>query len=62
MKPAGQPSRQHEILLYTGTDGTVRVEVPFEDETFWLTQKRMADLFGVDVRTISHHLREIFKS
>ena len=37
-------------------------EVGFEDETFWMTQKRMAELFGVDVRTVSHHLIEIFKS
>ena len=57
-----EPARQHEILLYTGPDGTVRVEVTFEDETFWLTQRRMAELFGVDVRTISYHLAEIFNS
>ncbi len=62
MKPAGQPSRQHEILLYTGPDGTVRVEVTFEDETFWLTQRRMAELFGVDVRTVNEHLVNIFRS
>ena len=56
------PARQHEILLYTAPDGTVRVEVAFEDETFWLTQKRMAELFGVESNTITYHLREIFKS
>jgi hypothetical protein len=38
------------------------VEVHFQDETFWLTQKRMAELFGVDVRTISEHLQSIFES
>ncbi len=57
-----EPIRQHEILLYTAPDGMVRVEVAFEDETFWLTQKRMAELFGVDVRTVSYHLTEIFNS
>jgi hypothetical protein len=57
-----EPVRQHEILLYTTPDGTVRVEVAFEDETFWLTQKRMAELFGVSVPTVNHHLREIYKS
>ena len=56
------PKRQSEILLYSTPDGDIRVEVTFEDETFWLTQKRMAELFGVDVRTISYHLLEIFKS
>lgn len=61
-KPMTAPKPQHEILLYTTPDGAVRVDVAFEDETFWLTQKRMADLFGVDVRTISYHLLEIYKS
>lgn len=56
------PKRQSEILLYSTPDGEIRVEVTFEDETFWLTQKRMAELFGVDVRTVSYHLLEIFKS
>ena len=57
-----EPIRQHEILLYTAPDGMVRVEVAFEDETFWLTQKRMAELFGVEIPTVNYHLREIFKS
>jgi hypothetical protein len=56
------PRLQHEILLYTTPDGTVRVEVAFEDENFWLTQKRMSDLFGVDVRTVNEHLGNIFQS
>jgi hypothetical protein len=57
-----QAPLQHEIILYATPDGTVRVEVVFEGETFWLTQRRMADLFGVGVPTISHHLKEIYKS
>ena len=51
-----------EIILYKSPDGVARVEVYFEDETFWLTQRRMAELFDVDVRTISDHLRNIFDS
>ena len=43
----------HDILLYTGPDGGVRVEVFFRDETLWLTQKRMAELFGVEVHTVN---------
>ena len=50
------------FLIYTGPDGHVNVEVYIQDETVWLTQKRMAELFSVDVRTISEHLRNIFKS
>ncbi|NDW11741.1 hypothetical protein D0T50_02415 [Bacteroides sp. 214] len=38
------------------------MQVQFEDGTFWLTQKRMAELFGVDVRTVNEHLQNIFKS
>jgi len=56
------PKRQSEILLYSTPDGDIRVEVTFEDETFWLTQKKMSELFGVGVPTINHHLREIFNS
>jgi len=49
-----------QALIYATADGTVRVEVLYEDETFWLSQRRMAELFDVDVRTISEHLRSIF--
>ncbi|OAM77141.1 virulence RhuM family protein [Devosia elaeis] len=54
--------REGEILLYTGTEGDIRVEVLFEDDSFWLTQKRMGELFEVTVPTISYHLKEIFES
>jgi len=50
------------IILYTSSDGNVSVQVQYEDGTFWLTQKRMAELFGVDVRTVNYHLKEIFQS
>jgi len=51
-----------DILIYTGPDGEVRIEVFFKDETLWLTQKRMAELFGVEVNTVNYHLKEIFES
>lgn len=50
------------VILYTTPDGHVNVQVQFEDGTFWLTQKRMAELFGVNVRTINEHLQNIFNS
>ena len=56
------PCREGEILLYTGSAGAIRVEVLFEDESFWLTQKRMAELFEVDVRTVNEHLKNVFKT
>lgn len=53
---------ENNIILYTTPDGHVNVQVQFEDGTFWLTQKRMAELFGVEVNTINYHLKEVFKS
>jgi hypothetical protein len=49
-----------ELILYQTAEGTVRVEVLYEGETFWLNQKKIAELFGVDVRTVSEHLRNIY--
>ena len=50
------------ILMYKTNQGETRVEVLFNGQTFWLTQKRMAELYGVDVRTVSYHLGEIYES
>lgn len=49
------------IIFYTTPQGQVNVEVYFEDETFWLTQKKIAELFGKDVRTVNEHLNRIFQ-
>jgi hypothetical protein len=54
--------QENEIIFYTTPDGKVSVEVLFQEETFWLSQKRMADLFGVEVNTVNYHLKEIFSS
>lgn len=51
-----------KMILYTTDTGHVNVQVTYEDGTFWLTQKRMAELFGVEVNTVNYHLKEIFKS
>ncbi|HRN38256.1 MAG TPA: cell filamentation protein Fic, partial [Flavobacteriales bacterium] len=51
-----------DIIFYTTPQGEVRIEVYFEDETFWLTQKKMAELFGVEVNTINYHLKDIFQT
>lgn len=53
---------QGELILYQTPEGTVRIEVAYENETFWLNQKRIAELFGVEVHTINYHLKEIFSS
>lgn len=50
-----------DIILYNTPDGHIRVEVMYAGETFWLTQKRMAELFGCTTDNISLHLKNIFK-
>jgi hypothetical protein len=50
------------IILYTTPQGKIKIEIRFEDETFWLTQKKLSELFDVEVNTINYHLKEIFKS
>lgn len=54
--------QSNDIIFYSSPKGDVRVEVFFQDETFWLSQKRMAELFGVDVRTVNEHLQNIYKT
>jgi hypothetical protein len=51
---------QSEIILYQTEDGRTRVQVRLQDETVWLTQKQMAELFGKDVRTINEHIQNLF--
>lgn len=56
------PENSGELLLYQTQDGLIRVEAMMIHETIWLTQQRMADLFGVDRTSISRHLKNIFES
>jgi len=57
-----QNSLESNILLYKTAQGETRIEVIFNNETFWMSQKRMADLFGVDRATIAYHLSQIYES
>ncbi len=49
-----------EFLFYQTEDGGTRVQVRMDEETVWITQKQMTDLFQKDVRTVSEHIRNIF--
>jgi hypothetical protein len=51
-----------EFLLYTAPTGAIKVEVLLSGETLWLTQERMAELFGVQRPAITKHLKNIFES
>ena len=55
-------SMESTILLYKGARGKAQVQVIFDTNTFWLSQQRMAELFGVDVRTVNYHLKQIEES
>ncbi len=50
------------VLIYKTNQGETRIDVLFNGNTFWLTQKRMADLYDVDVSTINYHLGNIFET
>lgn len=51
----------NQLLIYQTEDGEIKLDVRVEDETVWLSQSQMAQLFGKDKRTISEHIRNIFK-
>jgi hypothetical protein len=62
-KPTIKPSDElSEFLLYTAPDGAVKIEIYFQNESVWLTQQKIADLFGVSKSTISEHFKNIFES
>ncbi len=51
-----------EFLIFTSATGEESIEVRYEDETIWLSQKMMAALFDVSVPTINEHLKNIYDS
>ncbi|OGC59505.1 cell filamentation protein Fic [candidate division WWE3 bacterium RIFCSPLOWO2_01_FULL_42_11] len=59
---ANELTQTSKFILYTSPNGDIKLDVFIRDETLWLTQKMMAELFDVDVRTINEHLQNIFKT
>jgi hypothetical protein len=53
---------KQQFILYSSDTGDVKLHVVLENETIWLTQKMMAELFEVEVNTVNYHLKEIFES
>jgi hypothetical protein len=53
-------SANSQLLIYQTPDGNIKIDVRLEDETVWLTQAHMAELFNKDKRTISEHIHNIF--
>jgi len=62
MKNNNLPEKQSNFLLYTGSGGKVNIEVFFKDETVWLMQKAIGELFGKERSVITKHLKNIFAS
>lgn len=52
----------NDFILYTAPNGTITIEAYIQEETIWLTQQKIADVFGVTKSTISEHLTNIFES
>jgi len=52
---------ESQIILYTTPDGDIKVDTVLQNETIWLTQTAMAELFGVNVPAISKHLSNIYE-
>lgn len=59
---AKNKTQSSEVILYSSPEGNIKIEVSYSGETFWLTQKRLAELFGVEVPAISKHLKNIFET
>ena len=55
-------SKLNSIEIYRSKDGTVQLNVKLENESVWLTQSQMAELFGVDRTSIVRHIRNIYRS
>lgn len=52
---------QSEIIIYQTEDGSTRIDVKFEDETVWLTQQQMAELFQTSRTNVVEHIRHIYE-
>jgi hypothetical protein len=53
---------ENQIIFYQSETGNITLNVSYYNESFWLTQKNLAQLFGVEVPAINKHLKNIFES
>ncbi|MFA6296355.1 MAG: hypothetical protein WC663_03305 [Patescibacteria group bacterium] len=56
-----QTEKNNQIIIYNAEDGQTKVEVQMKDETVWLTQKQMSELFDKNRKTITEHIGNVFK-
>lgn len=57
-----QLEKNNQIIIYNAEDGQTKVEVQIKDETVWLTQKQMSELFDCTIENIIFHLKNVFES
>ena len=53
--------KNNQIIIYNTEDGETKIEVKMKNETVWLSQKQMAELFDKDRKTITEHIQNVFK-
>ena len=53
---------QNQIEIYKALDGSTQIKAQFEQDTVWLTQSQMAELFQKDIRTISEHIQNVYST
>ncbi len=56
-----KPPNQTEIVLYATKDGKIKIDTIFQNETIWLSQEKIAELFDVNIPAISKHLSNIYE-
>ena len=53
--------QQSQFLIYKTEDGRIKIDVRFEDESVWLTQQMIADLFQTSKQNVSYHIKSVFE-
>lgn len=53
--------KNNQIIIFSTEDGQTKIEVSMKDETVWLSQAQMADLFQKDRKTVTEHIGNVFK-
>ena len=54
-------NKNNQIIIYNTEGGETKIEVRMKDETVWLSQKQMAELFDKDRKTITEHIQNVFR-
>jgi hypothetical protein len=53
--------KENKVIIYTANDGTTKIDVKLEEETLWLTQAQMCELYQTSKSNVSEHIKHIFE-